>query len=320
MFEPELFGIAASRYADFGMSLITPLLGFLFLYFLRLPLKKLPFIGGDVNYTPPSWVLPLFAMSTLFALGLSFSIAFFLMQMRGEPNQVDFANSFERKIDYAPNIGTVIGASYSLVEYDGDSDVRIFLNGYRLFGTSSHCMLNFQCRNAADLGAKARFSAARTFDLPDLSYKHVRQLRSLPISEDVTDYLVPGQNIFDLFFGNSGVGDCAVQALIHLRGDKTERDLRLTVTDGLSAKPVEQTTGPGFDAYVYSASADQNSPESVSKYGTYIDNPSFRVCERIRVIFQVSNGFPFDEATWKAKQQARQKAENCEINPRMQGC
>ncbi|MDE8762598.1 hypothetical protein PZB21_25840 [Rhizobium sp. CBK13] len=320
MFEPELFGIAASRYADFGLSLLTPLLGFLFLYLLRLPLKKLPIIGGDVNYTPPKWVLPLFANGTLFAAGLSLSIAYSLTQTRVEPDQTDFGLNFEEHIQYKPDIGPITGIEYSLDDYDGLSDFRLFLNGYRLFGTSSHCMLNFQCRHADDLGAKARFALAKPEDLADLSFRHVRELRPLPVSDDVSDYLVPGRNTIDVFVGNSGVGDCSVLATLHFRGKNAVRSLKLIVSDDPASQRIQQSTASDYDAYTFASSQDPTAPDQLIKYSTYADNPSYRICERIRVTFDAPEKLDIDRNIWKAKQASRLLAEQCAINPRQEGC
>jgi len=66
--EPELLGLSSSQYQQAAASLVTPALGFLFLYALGLPLKKIPFIDAIEGYSPAAWLLPLFALGAAFIL------------------------------------------------------------------------------------------------------------------------------------------------------------------------------------------------------------------------------------------------------------
>ncbi len=55
MFEGELFGLSSSEYLHFAGLIISPSIGFLFLYWLKLPLKTIPVPYSD-GYTPPAWL------------------------------------------------------------------------------------------------------------------------------------------------------------------------------------------------------------------------------------------------------------------------
>ena len=60
MFDPDILGWSAAAFLTFAQTVLTPALGFLFLYLMRLPLTKLSFVPESAKYKPPRWVLPLF--------------------------------------------------------------------------------------------------------------------------------------------------------------------------------------------------------------------------------------------------------------------
>jgi hypothetical protein len=53
--------------------------------------------------------------------------------------------------------GELLSATVAIQHYDGTSDFGIYVNGYRLFGSSSNCVMVYQCKKASDSGAKIAF-------------------------------------------------------------------------------------------------------------------------------------------------------------------
>src|SRR5258706_6936126 len=94
MFDAEIFGITSSQFLQFALTLIGPTVGFVFLYLLSLPLNKLPFVEAIAGYKPPGWLLPTFALGSLYLLVTSFSIAVILWRHEDNPNTLDFLASF----------------------------------------------------------------------------------------------------------------------------------------------------------------------------------------------------------------------------------
>ena len=152
MFEPQLFGLLAKDYFGAAQTLFAPAVGFLFLYLLRLPLQKLPIIAAVTEYRPPIWLLPIFALGTWFLFVLFLSIGGWLEILRSNAPSEVFARSFQRTRQVAVKDDPGLGlkkVQVAVDAYDGRSDFRIFVNGYRIFGSSSNCMLKFQCQEEA---------------------------------------------------------------------------------------------------------------------------------------------------------------------------
>jgi hypothetical protein len=103
MFDPTLFGVASSQYLHFASLMLAPTLGFVFLFLLGLPLKKIPGIDlGD--YSPPKWLVPIFALSSLFVISCSTSISFFLNFLSESPVH----GYFRSLLSQGANVGCAI--------------------------------------------------------------------------------------------------------------------------------------------------------------------------------------------------------------------
>ena len=134
MFEPEALGLSGPQFQQFAAALVTPALGFLFLYLLGLPLKKMPFFEVIEDYKPPAWVLPLFALGSLLALSSLASAAFFLNYFQSNSDIGSFLAAFfyVYRIETPANKDQIEQAYFTLNDYDGYSNFRILVNGYEL--------------------------------------------------------------------------------------------------------------------------------------------------------------------------------------------
>jgi hypothetical protein len=194
MFDAELFGITAKEFLTSAQALATPTLGFMFLFLLALPLKKLPLI--DVaDYRPPAWVLPVFAIGSFFAVIFCLTVALSLSALRAPGSTADFERSYGvvRKMTIGP--APLETARLSLLEYDGASNFRFFVNGYRVFGSSANCVMNYQCKKAGDQQAENNFRQLQALKLEGGSIYHIYRLYSLPHVEDISGFLVEGRAV-----------------------------------------------------------------------------------------------------------------------------
>ena len=85
MFDPDILGWSAAAFLTFAQTVLTPALGFLFLYLMQLGLTKLSFVPESAKYKPPRWVLPLFAHGSVFAIVGALSVYVFSQNLR-EPD------------------------------------------------------------------------------------------------------------------------------------------------------------------------------------------------------------------------------------------
>ena len=69
MASPQLFGLGQNWYFEAARAMLIPTLGFCFLCLLDLPLKSLPILNVE-DYSPPRWLVPVFALGSLFLLAL----------------------------------------------------------------------------------------------------------------------------------------------------------------------------------------------------------------------------------------------------------
>jgi hypothetical protein len=86
-FAPEIFGVSSEKLFAISASLVTPALGFLFLWLLRLPLNKLPGIEAPAEWKPPRWALPLFALVSTAAVVFTVVLGLALEVIRDTPHQ-----------------------------------------------------------------------------------------------------------------------------------------------------------------------------------------------------------------------------------------
>ncbi len=291
LFEPELFGLTADQYRGFAGILVTPLLGFVFLYFMGLPLAKLPLIGNDIKYAPPRWVLPFFAIGSLFIATLASSIGFTLSWYTAEPNASGFVGSFQKVIELPVPPGALTQARLTISDFDQLSNFRVFVNNYRVFGSSADCLMRYQCRPIGDADARSDYLSAVHLEAAGHSVHAIYSLNSLPHIESIGEFLVRGQNNIDVHIENSGVSDCSVQLGIQFTfADGTVLQPSLHVDGAVGASGV-QTLPDGQPLYVFHASAStpKQRKAQIEPYGTYASNPSYRLCERIRFAMSLSD-------------------------------
>ena len=148
MESPQLFGLGQNWYFEAARAMLIPTLGFCFLYLLDLPLKSLPILNVE-DYSPPRWLVPIFALGSLFLLALVGAV-FVSMHLRTQPADLaSFSRSYHlvRKVDLRAlaNPHDAISAIVRLEDLDNSANFQIFVNGVRVFSSTSHCMLESQC-------------------------------------------------------------------------------------------------------------------------------------------------------------------------------
>jgi hypothetical protein len=222
VFDAELFGFTATQYWQLASVILAPTLGFVFLFLLNRPLKKLPFIDTGDDYQPPRWVLPAFAISALFTATMAISVSTFLLLMHSHSADQTLSASYqlERLIKIPENPGPLRLATLTLKQYDGYSNLDLFINGYMAFSTETSCAMRYQCnskQNSSDFEEKYAPVAVRYGPMHNIS-----NLNSLPLDIDVSRYVELGENHVDIMSSNSGIGDCNVDLAIKLKFESSQ--------------------------------------------------------------------------------------------------
>jgi hypothetical protein len=151
-----------------------------------------------------------------------------------------------------------------------------------------------------------------------VSLFRVKQHFSLPIRFDVSNFFAPGTNFLDVISGNSGVGDCRVRISISISDDKgVKRDFDISILDGegqhLDIRANARTQETFFS--VHRAQGATFEPTVHPVYRTLEANPSYRLCQRIRVIVPVST----EQLSWRTEKEwvewarKRRRREECEV-------
>jgi hypothetical protein len=283
---PQLFGLDQDWFVESARILLIPTLGFCFVYLLGLPLKSLPVLKVE-DYNPPKWVVPLFALGSLFVLML-FSAISVSMYIRKEPASAEAFRSSYHVVqqldvkDLTEAEGT-INASIILGEIDNLSNFQIFVNGVRVFGSTSHCVLQVQCRQRRDHveqeyeivhrqvlaafsgGARSRYNLVQPFYMPHMI--------------DITGYLVKGQNFIDFHSDSGGHGACEFRFLVSFRNGLIRRSHRVRISNSAPDHQHEE------DA-VLSPKQDPNG-KFILPYMTSPAYSSHRICQRYRIEFEL---------------------------------
>jgi hypothetical protein len=161
-------------------------------------------------------VLPVFAIGSFFAVIFCLTVALSLSTLRVPGSIADFERSYGVVRNMTIGPAPLEAARLSLLEYDGASNFRFFVNGYRVFGSSANCVMNYQCKKASDQQAEDNFRQLQALKLEGGSIYHIYRLYSLPHVEDISGFLVEGRNNIDIHVDNSGLGDCALKATVEL--------------------------------------------------------------------------------------------------------
>ena len=222
MFDAELLGFTATQYWQFASVILTPTLGFVFVYLLNRPLKRLPLIDAGDDYQPPRWVLPVFAISSLFAATLSISLSAFMLLTVSRSSDSTFLRSYhlERSLEVPEDYGPIRIATVTLKQYDGYSNLDLFVNGYMAFSTETSCAMLYQCNDEA-----SAVSVEENYKQVTMRYGSMHSLsvtNTLPLNVDLTKYLQSGQNHIDIVSVNSGIGDCALTLDLKLTFNSAE--------------------------------------------------------------------------------------------------
>jgi hypothetical protein len=283
-FEPELLGVVASQYRSFAALILLPTLGFVFLYLLGRPLTKLPFIETDSDYSPPRWVLPVFAIGALFATSFSLSIGFFLTRFTTGPSDVEFLRSYHktRNIDLQSTRETIKGAHVLITAYDGASNFYIYVNGYHVFSSEVNCLMKYQCKPIIQDNTDAAFVNASR--IVDYSLRHIHQLYPLPHTGSILGFLIEGTNYVDIVSGNSGRGNCDLAVSVNIEFNTFTSINAVHITPEMGSSSLTQTDNQGtleiFNSGDKNLSPSDNN--NIDPYLTLIAEGSYRLCERIR--------------------------------------
>jgi hypothetical protein len=294
----------------------------MFLFLLSLPLKKLPIIDVT-DYRPPAWVLPVFAIGSFVAVVFCVTVSLSLATFRAAASKADFERSFEVVRTMTVSPGPLQSAKLSVLEYDGSSNFRLFVNGYRVFGSSSNCVMNYQCKKADDETAEASFIELQKLALSRGSIYHIHKLYSLPHVEDISGFLVEGTNYIDIHVENSGVGDCVLKAAVEFSSPA-----KSTTVSAVSISPDAGVTSSAekplqVDEVFYSGGlpvAENAASDIVPLYNTIRSNGSYRLCQRVRIQFDLTKDqLSVLSARWHDWAEARGQEQSCAMRPASSG-
>jgi len=324
MFEPELFGLSSPALWSLAQSLVTPTLGFLFLYLMRLPLAELSFLP-KTQYTPPVWVVPFFAHGSTFVLVALLSANLFLnwSYERERADGIKPELFLVRELDTSGQ--HLVKVAVVVKSYDGLSGFRVLANGYDVFSSGRNCVTSFQCTATA---AKAE-NDAREFIMRRLSGGSVFELNktdSLPKEIAVNHYLASGQNYLDVVSENSGTGLCELSVEIDLAAEagQYERYL-LEIHPYRDPRGDEEPKhrGPLLKQEVF-YSGGTGSGSTVPRYKTSAIERRNSVCEKIRISLNLTEPQAralSSDADFAAYFVSRQKEYVCEtIGKPIPGC
>jgi hypothetical protein len=286
MFEPEIFDLPSSALWSLTQALVTPTLGFLFLYLLRLPLAGLFFLPKDTKYTPPAWVLPLFAHGSTFALVAIASTNVFLNRW----HEQELGDAIKPEMFLVRELNTngkqLTNVAIVLKSYDGFSNFGIFANGYHVFSSDRDCVTSFQCTAA---GAEAETEARKFKKLRASggSVYEFNKTNSLPHKTALNHYLTPDQNYLDVISENAGTGSCelSIEVVVESENNKMERYLLSIHSDQSDVETKHQ--GPLIAEEDFHSGGPKYG-ETVERYKTPALERRNVVCEKIRISMRLT--------------------------------
>jgi hypothetical protein len=179
-------------------------------------------------------------------------------------------------------------------------------------------MMSYQCKPAT---AEVPPETKQVFEGPALRYVslfRVKQRYVLPVHLDVTNFFVPGANFLDIISGNSGVGDCRVRVSMSISDSSgVKKNVEISISDAegqqidlrAEAKPQETFFS------VHRAQSSTFKPTVHPIYRTLEANPSYRLCQRIRMVVPISTA----QLSWRTEEawvrwaQDRRRREECEV-------
>ena len=93
-------------------------------------------------------------------------------------------------LEEAQRLG-IVGGRLIVKDYDGVSDVRVFVNGIRIFGTQVDCMARHQCRKDTSPNRSEFDEQSRQFKLNTTVYQ-LHDSNNLPLERTFTKMLRRG--------------------------------------------------------------------------------------------------------------------------------
>lgn len=253
--DATLIGFGLNDFLGLASSLTVPAWGFIALYLLALPLRGLPGVAHETEYSPPKWLLPLLTSLLVATLFASLGVAAALKYKTATPEPDIFLAQFQQPdasdIRLEPPLPN--GAVKWLLQIDDFQEysyLRVFLNNRRLFGSHADCLVVGQCgRDRVRMWGNERPGGMAERDV------------GLPLQIDLTPHLVTGANELHISSDNAGVESC--RATISL--------IRSDPAAGNATEPI------------WTASVADGKPTSLERYRTKYVYPEYRVCERLAV-------------------------------------
>lgn len=301
MFAPTLFGISPSQFWSLFRDLLTPTLGFMFLFLLGLPLKDIPFVKNLTDYHPPKYVLPVFALGSLLLSTFTLGSALFLHLWHENVDVSLFTNSFQivRSLDMKSY--DIAGADVRVFRYHELTNFNIIVNGYRIFGSDSNCAFEYQCVDTSNVeqsdidridGDVKRLNSAidnlpKPYGGPGfISVHYMRERFTLPHIESINYFLVKGENFVDIHAWNSGAGaGCVFGVTLELRSRSGSVDpFKIQIDPGAGNIPLQSDVLKESEIF-YSGGETflEEGRGMLMPYRTYQANHLHRICERIRI-------------------------------------
>jgi hypothetical protein len=278
VFEPEIFGFPSSAIWAFAQALLTPALGFLFVYFLRLPLAEISVLPPAYKY--PSWVLPIFAHGSLFVLVALVSTIVTLNRFPDADlsNEVSPQLFLSREMSIGDDLPT--RASFILKKYDGHSDIRILVNGYHAFSSDRDCVAKYQCTDKAEWANK-ELEEFKTLRVSGGSIYDLMRTNDLPHEVLLNHYLSHGDNYIDIISENSGTGGCQLELAIVIATERKRHNHAIAISPLRGTPP--HASGPMLEEEtMYSggpvAGGNIIEPYKISKF-----DRRNAVCQRVRL-------------------------------------
>jgi hypothetical protein len=212
------------------------------------------------------------------------------------------------------NLGKIRDMRLSLDEHNIVSNFRVFINGYRVFGSTSNCRLDFQCRPKDDPKNIATFDDIKQELKKYGTIFHLNELYALPYSQTIFPYLVTGTNYVDLHSEASGLGGCGLAVSLKFVFDSGTKERTTIIRPGQGTPAVAQTGAVTVETLYGSGGLREN---TIAPYGTHSARGSYRLCERVRLTFDLaSSQIDRSDNTWDAQIRQRRNEISCEIPQR----
>jgi hypothetical protein len=316
MFEPEIFGLASPALWSLTQALVTPTLGFLFLYLMRLPLPEFSFLPRKTEYTPPAWVLPIFAHGSIFALVAIVSTNVILNNVHARALADDVKSDLFLVRDVYTDGKRLTKVAIVLKSYDGLSGFKIFANGYHIFSSDRNCVAAFQCTQIADK-AEREMEEFKRRRVSGGSLYELNKTNTFPLEIPLNNYLAVGQNYLEVISENSGTGGCGLSAEIVLTTEQNQHERYLLKILPHPASPERKQPNRRSDLISEEEfyTGGPISGETIERDKTPTPDKRNVVCERIRIPVKLTEeqGQKLStEAEFESHFRSRQKAYVCE--------